>query len=1148
VGYASQVWNERNGDCVGRLGRIVIVVVALALLPATAAAAGFGAVVDLGYNVIPAGPPAVVGAQDEVPVQNGIWVNGTVETPTAPASSPTDLFTPQAISSTGVAVGFARNAMGYDVPAYWDSVHSASFVEVPLSGLSVNGSPVTSGRLSGVDATGEAVGSVQNAAGATPADFAGLSVGASGGLPAGPAQVVTALGGSVHSLAGISAGWEEGADTNGMFFAYNRLSAARTNSGLVGLESGPGAVASNGLLTGYTNSSTNPTAEVLSPSGATTVLQVPSGDGAGVYGLNSSGVVVGVLRTNGSTGVSWSAAGVMTPLLSEVSANAPGFTALYPTGIDDTGDIDGTGELNGQSDGFLVRVKQIVPPIVNSTGDAAAANPSGGSCDTGRTISASGQQVPECTLRAAIQAVSSGQATTTQITFDFPPGVSGPIKLLSPLPSLTAAGAAIDGPEVEIDGTGLAAKGDCITVQAPEVSITGLDLVNCPNGIDLGPPGLDKVQGVVIGLDPSGTPAAGHSGVVVEPGSNGNLIGGTQANQRDVISDQGYGVEVGGTGNLVQGDRLGTDVAGSGFVPDQVGLLVGGSRNTIGGRTTSPGTGPGNVIAAGHPTARGVYDLIVGGASNTVAGNLIGTDAAGTTAYAPKSGYPARVGVLVAAPAAGIVIGGGAGYGNVIAGASGAQVELDGKTASGAQVLGNTIGAGIRGDSLPSPGATGVLDAAASSARIGASGEANSITGQKVGVAISTDSDAINYTTTEIVDGQETEQTYVLGGTDTPADPTGASVKDNVIGPLPGGARAPADPEQIGVLDEDGESDLIGPRNIVSFNDVGVELKRTKKAEVAGNQIGTDKGGLTALPNGIGLESVDTVKTEIGTAGLPDTISGNLLDLLLDSTGNVVEGEKIGLNTRGTAELRRFRGKIPASIERAVAHRGKGGILVEGGAKATLIGGDRSGEGVTVGGTDGVGITTGGTTVIIGDRIGVSAGAHKALPNSDNGVDAFGNTLIAGSVIANSDRHGVLEDGPTMVVATPIYDNRDGGFDIHTHDAPRPPRVLAATNRAGHTVIDAEATPGREWGLLELFASRSCQAHGAGEKLLDSSVLKPNRHSAVAKVKTEPVGTAITALLTLTPRDTALAEAKLKDPLVNGRTSTFSDCTTVKPR
>ena len=81
--------------------------------------------VDLGQNrPVPREDQAVVGGQHAVLVSvnstggYGLWENGTVVIPSAPASDPTATFTPASINSLGVVVGVARTGSAHYVPAY----------------------------------------------------------------------------------------------------------------------------------------------------------------------------------------------------------------------------------------------------------------------------------------------------------------------------------------------------------------------------------------------------------------------------------------------------------------------------------------------------------------------------------------------------------------------------------------------------------------------------------------------------------------------------------------------------------------------------------------------------------------------------------------------------------------------------------------------------------------------------------------------------------------------------------------------------------------------------------------------------------------------------------------------------------------------
>ena len=106
------------------------------------------------------------------------------------------------------------------------------------------------------------------------------------------------------------------------------------------------------------------------------------------------------------------------------------------------------------------------------------------------------------------------------------------------------------------------------------------------------------VQGNLIGTDVSGTEALGNAhGVIISFDASSNIIGGTTAEARNVISaNKGFGVLFAGsgaTGNIVQGNFIGTDIIGTtnlGNSSSGVGIFGGGtSNNTIGGTTNSSG-------------------------------------------------------------------------------------------------------------------------------------------------------------------------------------------------------------------------------------------------------------------------------------------------------------------------------------------------------------------------------------------------------------------------------------------------------------------------------------------------------------------------------------------------------------------------------
>ena len=176
--------------------------------------------------------------------------------------------------------------------------------------------------------------------------------------------------------------------------------------------------------------------------------------------------------------------------------------------------------------------------------------------------------------------------------------------------------------------------------------------------------GGNVIAGNYIGIDVTGTSALGNGihGVVISAPSN--TIGGTTAGARNVIfGNNQAGIRiVSATGNIVQGNFIGTDAAGTVVLGNGTGqdargvYLSNASGNIIGGT----GAGAGNLIS-GHNNS-GVFILGSGATENWVQGNFIGTDVTGTSALGNVNG------VFITFDASDNTIGGTAsGAGNTIA-------------------------------------------------------------------------------------------------------------------------------------------------------------------------------------------------------------------------------------------------------------------------------------------------------------------------------------------------------------------------------------------------------------------------------------------------------------------------------------------------
>ena len=206
------------------------------------------------------------------------------------------------------------------------------------------------------------------------------------------------------------------------------------------------------------------------------------------------------------------------------------------------------------------------------------------------------------------------------------------------------------------------------------------------------------IQNNYIGTDATGTVALGNeNGVVVEFASQDNMIGGTGPEARNIISgNRGYGVVVGSagekpTGNIVQGNFIGTDVTGAVALANGMGgvSIFGADQTLVGG--TEPGAR--NVISGNVGDGIHVTFAEMSSVDNVIQGNFIGTDWTGTGALGNSAngifieGYDTIIG------------GTAAGAGNVIASNTGAGVvigpnvmmRLRGEVNSGNRILSNSI-------------------------------------------------------------------------------------------------------------------------------------------------------------------------------------------------------------------------------------------------------------------------------------------------------------------------------------------------------------------------------------------------------------------------------------------------------------------------
>lgn len=279
---------------------------------------------------------------------------------------------------------------------------------------------------------------------------------------------------------------------------------------------------------------------------------------------------------------------------------------------------------------FIAGTMQAATFTVDRILDGSDINPGNGICATA---------VGNCTFRAAIEEANAFPGTDL-IYF----AITGPntIKILTPAtlyPTITQP-VIIDGftqgvpgytgdPLIEIDGTNTVAGASGLDVTAGSSTIRGLAINRFGfYGINLRTNGGNAVEGCYLGTDASGMVDLGNGIAGINIASSNNVIGGTSGLKRNVISgNNGTGIAISATGNVVSSNYIGTNAAGNAVLGNtDSGILISSSGNTIGGTTPSER----NIISGNGDNLGVVGGIILNAGGNIIIGNYIGTDTGGT--------------------------------------------------------------------------------------------------------------------------------------------------------------------------------------------------------------------------------------------------------------------------------------------------------------------------------------------------------------------------------------------------------------------------------------------------------------------------------------------------------------------------------------
>ncbi len=142
-------------------------------------------------------------------------------------------------------------------------------------------------------------------------------------------------------------------------------------------------------------------------------------------------------------------------------------------------------------------------------------------------------------------------------------------------------------------------------------------------GNGIGVNGSDNTaQGNFIGTDVTGTILLGELATGIGVGGTGNTIGGSAAGEGNVVGGVGFytSLDVGGSGHVIQGNFIGTDMTGTLDLGNhRVGISVGGNDITIGGTAL----GEGNTIAFNGGVYGGGGGIGINGQQVRIRGNRI---------------------------------------------------------------------------------------------------------------------------------------------------------------------------------------------------------------------------------------------------------------------------------------------------------------------------------------------------------------------------------------------------------------------------------------------------------------------------------------------------------------------------------------------
>ncbi|MDQ1591371.1 MAG: hypothetical protein QOG71_1998, partial [Pyrinomonadaceae bacterium] len=427
---------------------------------------------------------------------------------------------------------------------------------------------------------------------------------------------------------------------------------------------------------------------------------------------------------------------------------------------------------------------------------------------------------------------------------------------------------------VQLDGAGAGAAANGLDITGGNSIVRGLVITRFDGaGIRLATGSSNIVAGNYIGTNAAGTSALGNTnGVRLEGGAQSNTIGGTTPADRNLISGNNSasggvarnGVVIGGAGtsaNVIRGNYIGTNAAGTAAVPNtNTGVFIhnGATGNTVGGTSAVSR----NLISGNDFT--GITINGAGTNGNIVSGNYIGTNAAG----AINIGTEQDTGVDISAGAQANIVGGTtAGARNILSGTS-TGVQLTGAGTNNNAVRGNYIGTDATGTTAVPNSITGItLGGGAQNNTVGGSSaaERNVLSGNFSAVFITGAATSGNAVRGNFI-GTQADGTAALPNTAYGVIISGAS-NNTIGGAFPGEGNLIANNGAGGLVVNSGTGNAVLSNRVNANTGLGIDLGSDNA--VTPNDANDADAGANNLQNFPVLSSATT-------AGGSTTVTGTL--------------------------------------------------------------------------------------------------------------------------------------------------------------------------------------------------------------------------------------------------------------------------------